>query len=482
MASADPRADLPKLLSSSTDTRDNNKSFTVHTIPPEVLSIIFQWGKNMIDDIPLSSTAEGDIHRDTAPFEVIVSHTCSYFRKVALANPRLWTSIHIYAPCRLRCIIEAIARSGACGLDIRIDLTVQEPQMDDVMLGQMMDLILPQSHRWRSLSVGYSCERSNYPMITRLCDTHAPGLQHLSITVEDVDRADASIVNRSVELPHIFKEGTPKLEFVRLRGLAIQLFRPQLDALVTLHIDQTRSLPLLHSTFRDIVTRSPFLANLSIYGDIIDPADWPGQANSIYLPNLRTLRICSAAGEMYAAILLEIDAPMLESLTLKDLQEHDLDLLWNLADSTRHASIRSLIFTDFDLTSLTYEHIFQTFQGITDFSTVYSVRESPLMGLLSEGMVEGLDGLYVPWPRLKTLAFSFDVYGDDEEVIEVVAAVRKQGGFPLSTILLRRSADEMEEIPLESFDAGSDVEVKFFTEDQVWPENRTFFDNDDILF
>lgn len=454
----------------------NNGSPSICSLPTEILSIVFEIGKNVVDD--LHSDANG--HHE-CPFELLVSHTCSYFRQVAIATPRLWTACSIHENCPDKLVAEYIARSGGCLLDIRVDLAVHKLQLDDTRLNATVPMILPLSFRWRSLSVTYDGESVRYPLFSKICNQPAMALQHLSITVDDVQHADATIVNRDVRLPHIFKEGTPTLEFVRLRGLAMHLFRPQLGNVVILHLDQTTFIPVLYSTFRDILTCSPVLAHLSLYGDIISATQWPSGMNLIHLPSLRSLRICGVAGEMYTGILLGIHAPRLDSLTLKDIQAHDLDLLWELMDVTRYTNLKSLIFCDFEPSISTYTRIFESFQEIITFTSHYSsAGNSILVDLLLETHPGQEEEPHVPWPKLQFLSFPFDPYSDDDELIEDIVKVRRHCGCPLSKILLGRKLEEITrgEIRLE---AGN-IQVKFSWRTEEWPANRTQFDDDDGLF
>ena len=364
-------------------------------------------------------------------------------------------------------------------MDIRVDLTVQKLQMNETRLNATLQMILPLSHRWRSLSITYDCENVTYPLVSKLCNQPAKALRYLSITVDDVDHADATIVNRDVKLPHIFKDGTPMLEFVRLRGLAIHLFRPQLGNVVTLHLDQTAFIPVLYSTFRDIVTCSPVLAHLSLYGDIV--GTWPTGVDPIYLPALRSLRMCGVAGEMYTGILLGIHAPQLNSLTLKDLRAHDLDLLWDVIDVSKYTSLKSLIFCDFEPPISTYAHIFKSFREIITFTSLHSsAHESILVDLLLDGVLPGQAEPHVPWPKLQILSFPFDPYNHDDSLIEDIVKVRRRCGYPLSKILLGRTLEEMArgEIRIEV----GNIQAEFCWRTEIWPTNGTQFDYDDGLF
>jgi hypothetical protein len=454
----------------------------IYVLHPEILSIIFENAKIMTDQISLAHKSSNGTNRNMA-FEITASRTCSYFRVVALATPQLWTTIHIHGAARLECIVEMLSRSGDCRLDIRIDLGVLDRQMNAEILDPIIDNILLHSRRWRSLCIGYSYERQDRPVVMRLCAVPAPNLQQLSITVNDVAEADGSLVNRTVDLPHIFKEGAPKLGFIRLRGLAIQLFRPPLDNVVTLHLDQIKSVPIQYATLHSILTCSPHLAHLSMYGDILALEGWPDQQKAISLPALRSLRVHSISGEAYAGIMQIINAPKLESLTLKSLQDHDLDPLWSITDKARFDTLKLLSLIECDPSSPTCQILFGMFRQITTFSTMHAARKSNIINILAEGTVKDLNGLqYVPWPRLKTLHLSSDFYDNDQEVIKTMAAVRKEHGYPVSTFMFSASAEETKDMAPLKFESGAGFEIQSCGQYFDWPEHGTHFDHDDMLF
>ena len=143
---------------------------------------------------------------------------------------------------------------------------------------------------------------------------------------------------------------------------------------------------------------------------------------------------------MDAGVLLGIHSPGLNSLTLKDLHAHDLDLFWELMDTSKYTSLKSLIFCDFE----PMHTFFKTFQDIITFTSLHSLAgESILVNLLLEGAPPEQAGSHVPWPKLQNLSFPFDACGDDDEVIKDIVAVRKGCGYPLSKILLGRALEEM---------------------------------------
>ncbi|KAF9484429.1 hypothetical protein BDN70DRAFT_872439 [Pholiota conissans] len=458
---------------------------SIYDLHPEILSIIFENAKNMTDVIPLTyGTNVG--RNQTVAFEVVATKICSYFRDIALATPRLWTSIHVHGASRSDNIVEMLARSCDCWLDIRIDLAVQNLQMEATRLDSIIEKLLLHSLRWRTLCIGYRYERRDHPVVLLLCTASAPGLQHLSITVDDVADADRSLINQTVSLPHIFKDGTPKLGFIRLRGFAIQLFRPPLTTVVTLHLDHTRDIPIQYSTLKEMLTSSPYLAHLSMHGDILAPGGWTSQRRVVSLPVLRSLRVCSISGEIFAGMMKCIDAPNLESLTLKKVQECDLNPLWNTLDEIKFETLKTLSLIEFDLSTSTWRHIFETFQQINTFSSLddyAGFRDSIFIGALLEPSVHGLNGVqYVPWPKLKTLCLGLDLYDNDQNLIKKLIAVRKELGFPISRCIFRIGAEDMEDLLPLQLESEADFEIKFIAEEVIWPDNNTHIDHDDILF
>ncbi|PPQ84586.1 hypothetical protein CVT25_015789 [Psilocybe cyanescens] len=468
-------ANLDNMPSSNADRRSSTGIFSM---PPEIWSAIFEFSKSMTDDDPLYE--EGRIPPKVS-FELSASHTCPFFRAVALGTPGLWTSLQINGSCSLEWVSECIGRSGSCWLDIIVEIGEHFPlDVDD--LNVMMNLIVPHSRRWRSLSLSSPYEPAHNSIVALLGSSPAPGLRYLSLNVNDVEKPDQNAIDSHVSNPQIFEDGTPRLNFVRLRGLAPHLFRPRLETLETLHLDHIGHIPILYSTFRGVITQSPFLEHLSVYGDIISRNTWPGRADIIQLLKLRSLRVCGVGGEMYSGLLLGIDTPQLESLTLKDAQEEDLDPLWDLNDNTRYPKLTQLIFTNFDFSEVTYKRLCETFQEITLFSVLHSsIAESPLANLLMAGTVVGQNGLFIPWPKLRDVSFSFDGTNKEQELIQNVAEIRKERGCGLSRFLLRICSDDDEEYP-EKIEIHNDVVCQYYSGIDMWPHRRTYIDYDDTLF
>lgn len=348
--------------------------------------------------------------------------------------------------------------------------------VDKKKMDALLDVLTPESHRWRRLSILRFLELEGQAIVRRICNCHAPALQHLSLTVEQIDSVTAVVPNSVVRSFQLFNS-TSQLRFLRLRGMALHLFHPRLDSVVVLHLDETRNIPLTYDKFREIILASPSLAHLSIYGDIVFPSPW--REDDIPLPSLLSLRICGVSGAMYTGILLSLDMPNLEGLTLKRLREHDLDALEKFADGAKFSNLKCLKFWDFDVSVYTYERLMKVFRNITSFSTLHSaIFDSHLVELLLDR--SGLANTEVPlWPTLKVL--SFPLYSDenDVEVAEDLITLRKLDGCPVSNILLCACAEDNQETIVESDVKG--VRVIYTSRRDTWPSNVVEYDQDDIF-
>jgi len=442
-------------------------------ISSDVLSELFEIGKKW----QLERLAD-EGNQDEVPFELLVSQICSHTRRVALSTPRIWTWIDIHPSTVCERIMAYIARSASAWLDIRINMTQNLSPADEKALVVVLDIICPQAHRWRRLSVFRLFERKENAVVRRICKCNSPGLQYLSLVVEDIDNGNINALVSHVRTPTGVFRSTAHLRFVRLGGLTLHFFRPRMDSVVILHLDETKHIPWKYNNFRETLLNAPSLLHLSIYGDIVAPRSWPQRQNDITMPFLLSLRICGVSGEVYSNILLIIDAPVLESLILKRLQEHDLDALGELVDVTRFINLRNLTFWDFDVSVYTYERIMQVFQNITSFSTFHStLPNSRLVELLLDKSEIKRGHELPPWPTLKTLSFPLNSDDNEMDLAQALINSRKTNGCPVPTILLCASADE--EVVVESEVQG--VKEVYSSRLAIWPPDFMSHVQDDIF-
>jgi hypothetical protein len=400
-----------------------NSCTLVCSLPVEVLSKIFELGQTIERD-ELQDVDDSDVDDASGrlAFEVSISHVSSHFRNVALGTRKLW--IDITRIQSKESIAAYVSRSDGCGLWVQLDFSAKA--LANANERAKLDIILPHVYRFHRLIINTINEEIDNPVIRLFHETGAPILEHLSISVEEAEEAAGA--NTSV-----FVGGADQLSFVRLRGIAISLFQPPLSMVTTLHLDQTLPLPIHFSTFLHILTASPFLAHLSVYGDIVGPLAWSDTMSTIDLPNLRSLRIRGVSGTIYSNLLLNINAACLNSLVLKDAQEFDLENFWASPDMCKFPQLHHLTFCDFEFSSHVYADVFRAFPAIKRFTTWCSSATPMILTLLARP-TEDLD---IPWPDLHTLSFLLNFYDDD--LIKDVVQNREAAGCPLVRLRLGTS-------------------------------------------
>jgi hypothetical protein len=200
----------------------------------------------------------------------------------------------------------------------------------------------------------------------------------------------------------------------------------------------------------------------------------------IEMPALRSLRICAVSGLAYCGILLGINALGLESLVLKDVQEHDLDLFWASPHMNKFPVLHSLTFYNFEFSEYTYGNMFRAFQSITKFTSLYSSLNTPrVLKLLGAPLTNPSSYLLeFPWPSLKILTFLLNP--DDGPLIDHVVNTRVLTGHPLVKLRLGSSHDPA--LPHRFRRLQKQVEVERFKSLDLWPEGLNHPDLDDFFF
>ncbi|KDQ25842.1 hypothetical protein PLEOSDRAFT_1046088 [Pleurotus ostreatus PC15] len=337
----------------------------INDLPNELLGHIFFLGAYE-DDEEEDEEEDEDEHSDDddaqLPFQVVASHVCSKWRSVALSTPSLWTTINICpydSPFdRCRAYIE---RSGGLPLNLDIDLTLEEYQVDiegdedrgvvvdDIDL--ILDIICPHSKRWRSIAVAATHYKSLHRVLVRF-DTLPPAplleelqLQHLA--EEDLD-PDAVFNPPSLKLPYFvpFQGKAPNLRNLSLWGIhfawdeacleenntATTINSPKSPRTTLFDsMEQLTELELAYHVsdvrpsfvaFASILRRSPLLTKLALSasGPAGSPSDWfiPGTKalQKIALPKLSELDLRFHEPDYAVGLVQALDMPSLRHLTI----------------------------------------------------------------------------------------------------------------------------------------------------------------------
>ncbi|KAF5327663.1 hypothetical protein D9619_004864 [Psilocybe cf. subviscida] len=424
-------------------------------LPPELWLQIFYWGTLQSNHSRGRTLAaefvSGKIWppKPDTPLEVTISQTCVYFRRLAVEDKSLWTTIRLDATCRLSDIRRRIHRSTPLTLDVDIDLLFEGAPNQYPMLNAAMDLLMAESTRWRRLRVRIYVERMHLPLEPRLRLCRAPKLQSLSLKVTVIGSVDPTTL---LSTPQILLNGAPALIFARLRGVALKHCRPPVHSLVTLHLDGTQYTTIPFSTFSNMLGASPNLCNLSIFGNIVERQAWTDQ-NIILLPNLLSLRLCSHSGFMYSSFLLGTNAPKLKYLILKGIQsDMDLERLWSGRDGRdRTFPVEHLTFIDFNLSTFAYSKLFRIFPGIVGHASLRTLHtESHLVQALLTPEGGGNETSAPPWPELQHLQLAFNQTCKSSSILPRLIELREEQCLPLAQVSLIFSPDEADELDTPS--------------------------------
>ncbi|KIL65837.1 hypothetical protein M378DRAFT_439927 [Amanita muscaria Koide BX008] len=471
MPTKDANADSTSVHRSQSQSESDSRPAPVSicSMPLEVLSNIFKLGKSSCEDELEDDEAWPD--QNSLPFEILVSHVNSHFRRTALSSSTLWSSIRITFVKSTSEVATYIERSGCCKLDVQ--LTLSHSSLEKTQ--ELIELILPHSFRWRTFYYRSVCEAHKSGVLSCLADIAVPMLEVLSLSTDETEEAGNPAADDILQQTILIK-GAPMLNFVRLRGFAIYSPLPPMTTVRILHLDQTKSVPLRNPTFRHVLSSPHNLEHLSIYGDMVADSTWPTVADIIHFPRLFSLRIYDVGGWAYTGLLLGFNAPSLKVLTLMGVQDQDLDRLWSIEDPSRFSSLQHLIFWDFDLLVSEWHHVFRLLCGITNFSSYYRTNRSTILHLLAEP-----GSIPLPWPHLASLSIIFDAEeGEEEEILlRKVINARCACGHPLD--VMRLGVNEGVVAFMGCSPIGS-TRIEYFRSLDKWPLGRDFRDWDDNLF
>jgi len=188
----------------------------IRRLPREVLAAVFAVGVSQLDEEdPLFLARLSLVSRD--------------WRDTALGSPDLWANIRIDHHGGLRRAQRRVILSKAVPLDIDINFVPRErgpnqsPDAILVTVVRALDLLRPETHRWRRFALRVQYASPAHAALAR-CFEHAPRLTHFAVHVQmsHLDAVCSSPVNvlrprRDSELI-LFGGHTPMLRSVELGG------------------------------------------------------------------------------------------------------------------------------------------------------------------------------------------------------------------------------------------------------------------------
>ncbi|KAF8170237.1 hypothetical protein K438DRAFT_1854271 [Mycena galopus ATCC 62051] len=283
----------------------------IQRLPDPVLGAIFALSKDAEKkDVPTVERAVSPV-----PVEWVVSQVAVRWRVVALGLPELWSSVDARVrPTHQRALLEwYLAHSSGRPLDVRISLSQENWDPEGQLL---LAAVLAEAQRLRRLSIRVdflAADAAVREACRRLC---APLLEHFSFISLELPyswREPDDHIYEEDFTPVVFTRGVARLAVLRLQHLQGAMY-PPLGGVTTLHLEEYHCPAMAYTRFHALLRVLPALANLSLYGTVV--AGWPA-AKTLSLPNLRALRC--AGSDQVGSMLVALDAPGLEELTLKDV-------------------------------------------------------------------------------------------------------------------------------------------------------------------
>ncbi|KAF9266436.1 hypothetical protein L218DRAFT_68058 [Marasmius fiardii PR-910] len=377
-------------------------SVAVHRLPNELLTLIFEQGSCLASRsrlqprYPLMPVQP----INTTSFILAVLRVCRRWREVAMHTPALWTSLLVSYPREVESpdcsklsdwIAKALKRSQDLLLDITIDCTHIAPT-------PTIKQLIPESHRWRSLSIVVPCPQTLPMVLSPLRDVEVPMLESLEITANKVYRLPLT-----EQLPPFFS-ASPKLAHVQLNRVRIHWNANPLHHLTSLELRF-----VLWPDFvdlRQIFLRSPTLEHLVLHFDnyAFSRLDREGRA-PIPIPCLRSLelRFFYDDSPNIVSLIQLFNIPTLETLTLKNLSCADWCrvLPYFRSYAASYPALRSLTVCNIRGLVCVDSSTVRAFPHLTHLSLigVYSNAFSQL--LLKERTEDGYNALV--WPNLRSL-------------------------------------------------------------------------------
>ena len=308
----------------------------INRLPDDILSDIFLLGLR-------------DAHTDDKEFETpqryqgLISLVCRRWRTVIEGTPLAWANITVLDRQPFTTTKRFLRLSGSCLINVAVNWSVVPLDEDGILLNAynvdemdyLFGLVLPEAHRWRSLSVAIEDYSLMLYAVQRLQSIAAPNLRVLWLSHHDDDEPEEVVPEMAAKYK-LFQTlpGAPLLRDVTLWGVHIDWSSPIFSsnlrklALCYHHID-IRPGP---QRFFDILSScSETLEEFTLEhsGPVLNAEDWdPYTSSKIELPNLHTLKVAFVAAEYARGVLGVLVARNVKELTL-DFEDWENEAEWN---------------------------------------------------------------------------------------------------------------------------------------------------------
>ncbi|KAI0269814.1 hypothetical protein BC834DRAFT_1014196 [Gloeopeniophorella convolvens] len=495
----------------------------IDSLPNELLSYIFTLGTEAEEDgdededeedqemfmdiLGQGSSDDGDDDESQLSFQVLVSHVCQRWRKIAINSSTLWTHLDFAEGPPFDKSRAWLERSKECPLDIEIDCTIDDDDddsgpedeeeeeeagdtgADDSLrrlpgritpgdLPVVRDMILPHAARWRIFELMVNDYHIMHGILSTLASVPAaPQLQALRLYHYDDNEDYAHFSPAHLRAPFApFGGAAPALVQLALWGVHVDwaacAFLEGLEELELAYHAQDVRPP--YDVFVRALQRSPALHILTLCasGPAGEPEDWP--TDVVELPSVKHLVLAFIDPPHAGALLRRLVFPGLTSLAL-DFEAEDYGAL--LAQLTRpspglqHSICQHLLELKISGMQCSRAAATQFYQALPNLVTLnlncYHL-DAHFFDLLHVVRAEGGAPPSCHLPRLETLTTAGVTGAQMRELVRQRAEVR-----PLKRVLMDHGVDVSPEDEdylrrhvesLEYFDASDDEDDPAITE------------------
>ncbi|KAF8645729.1 hypothetical protein AX16_007597 [Volvariella volvacea WC 439] len=318
--------------------------FPINKLPVEVLCRIFKQAtqeNSHWDEFLYRSRMSSLDLRDFSP--IAVTHVCRHWRRVAIAEPTLWSTIEAtgVSESTFQRVQLYLARSGSsCLLDITyMAISALSSVLSTQRLEELMKIFVHNISRWRRINFSFvSPEQCNF--FSNIPPNSTANL--IAATFNFQSRG----LNSRLNAWNILRSAPALTELCVLCPTLLGCLAPPWDRVTRLFLS-----PMEANLLKGILRQSPNLTEL--YASLIeDNEDCTSNEASILLPKLLTLYPDPDAVGGTSSLLGIIKAPLLEHLNVNN---HDLFPgvfnLDNLHDFLSYSgcNLKSLLLSDIDI-------------------------------------------------------------------------------------------------------------------------------------
>lgn len=457
-----------------------NKHSPILQLPVEVTCFIFEHTQ-----LPISVDEEKEEEEEEEEpqylMEVVVSHVCRRWRKIALGYPKLWSSFYYEADESLRdpsCVpldrLESYLERSAA-LPLRLWFDFGRGSSDPELYHKLIDRSIDHVHRWKHFTLFYTEMFFLSDHTSRLSDVSAPFLEYLVLcsNAEDWDQIESEPVVTNLD-PIVLTNGAPKLTYLMLDGTSIFCI-PPLSNITTLRLEKAEGVGRYFNESTFLVLLSlPSLEQLSLVADVFTDQNVD---QHIHMPNLKRLRVANLDSPRFSSILANIHAPQLETFIIHTCMT-GLD---SQLEPYTYPALRKLWIVDSLMDTTVAALVVQLTSQATD---VFISQENIDDGFFYSLCQDLTTTEELTWPRLKTLKCNVEGYSDIDPYLSF-ARSRPEQSF---TLILHRelveywsteypiSLLELKEICMLDEVADED----WIQKESFWPENMDLAPGFDI--